>query len=187
MSLQTWQETLIAQPVDGAALANTTTATSILHPTARVTLPAQFFQVGRVLLLKAAGRISNIVTSPGTLTLEVRFGSAVVASSGAMALNVVAKTNVPWALEWLLTCRAIGSGTGANMMHQGIWSSESVIGSPLPSAGGAGQHMLPNAAPAVGAGFDSTAAQTVDLFATWSVANAGNSILTHQYKLVSDN
>jgi hypothetical protein len=100
-----------------------------------------------------------------------------------MALNIVAKTNVPWILEWIMTCRAIGSGTTSNLMHQGAWTSEAVIGSPLPSAGGAGTHLLPNAAPAVGTGFDSTAAQTVDLFGTWSVANAANSIQVHQYKI----
>jgi hypothetical protein len=42
-----------------------------------------------------------------------------------------------------------------------------------------------NAAPAVGTGFDSTAAQLVDLFATWSVANAANSITCHQF-LIED-
>lgn len=186
MSLQTWQETLVWSNVDGAALTASTTPTSILHPTAKVTLPANWFQVGRILLLKAQGRVSNIITTPGTLTLDVRFGGIVVANGGAMALNVVAKTNVPWSLEWMLTCRAIGNSTNANMMHQGNWTSESVIGSALPSAGGAGTHMLPNAAPAVGTGFDSTVAFTVDLFATWSLNNA-NSIQVHQMKLVSDN
>lgn len=190
MSMQTWQETLAWAVGDGTALTASTTPTSLLTGAggapAKCVLPASFFQVGRVLLIKAAGRISNIVTTPGTLTLDIRFGAIIVANGGAMALNVVAKTNVPWALEWLLTCRAIGSGTSANMHHQGVWSSESVIGSPLPTVGGAGQHMLPNAAPAVGTGFDSTVAITVDLFATWSLNNA-NSIQMHQFKIVSDN
>lgn len=189
MSLQTWQETIINTNVDGVAVTNTTTATSILGGTgtgasqAKITLPANFMYVGRMLKITAHGRISTVVTTPGTLTLDTRFGAVVVANGGAMALNVVAKTNVPWALVWIMTCRAIGSGTTSNLMHQGTWTSEAVIGSPLPTVGGAGTHMLPNTAPAVGTGFDSTAAQTVDLFATWSVANAANSILLHQYKL----
>jgi hypothetical protein len=83
----------------------------------------------------------------------------------------------------MLTCRSIGSGTAATMMHQGRWSSESVIGSALPAAGGVGSHVLPNAAPAVGTGFDSTAVQIVDLFATWQTANAGNTIQCHQFIL----
>jgi hypothetical protein len=187
VSLQTWRETLIWTAVDGPALTASTTPTSILHGTGKIALPANFFNyVGKRLFIKACGRISNIVTTPGTLTLDVRFGSVIVANGGAMALNIVAKTNVPWVLEWELTCRAIGPTTTANMMHQGTWVSESVIGAPLPSVGGAGVHMLPNAAPAVGTGFDSTAAQTVDLFATWSLNNA-NSIQVHQYELIAEN
>lgn len=181
MTMQTFVETLITAQVDGAALGNSVTATSILPATAKVTLPTQYQYIGRSFLVRAAGRVSNIVTTPGTLTLDLRFGSVVIANGGAMALNIVAKTNVPWYLEWLLTCRAIGSSTSAKMMHQGWWASESVIGSPLPAAGGAGVHMLPNAAPAVGTGFDSTATQLVDLFATWSIANAGNTITCHQF------
>jgi len=186
MSFQSWRETLIWSAVDGAALTASTTPTSILHASAKCALPANFFYVGRRLTLKACGRVSNIVTAPGTLTLDVRLGGVIVANGGAMALNIVAKTNVPWMLQWELTCRAIGATTTANIMHQGIWSSESVIGSALPTAGGAGQHMLPNAAPVVGTGFDSSAAQTLDLFATWSLNNA-NSILCHQFELIADN
>jgi hypothetical protein len=112
--------------------------------------------------------------------LDVRFGAVIVANGGAMTINATAKTNVPWFLFWLLTCRAIGGTTSANVMHQGMWTSEAVVGSGIPSAGGAGTAMLPNAAPAVGTGFDSTANQTVDLFATWQTNNA-NSIQTHQW------
>lgn len=180
---QSWTQVLIRAHVDGPALANSTTATSLLPPAAKKTLAANFVEVNDGLMVDAHGRISNIVTTPGTLTLDLKLGSVVVATSGAMALNVVAKTNVPWVLRWQLTCRAIG--TSANFMHQGTWTSEAVIGSPLPSAGGAGTLLLPSSAPAVGSTFDSTAAQVVDLVATWSVANAGNSITLHGFELVS--
>jgi hypothetical protein len=183
MSLQSWQETLISALGDGAALGNTTTRTSILPTAARRTLEANFFSIGKVLRVTAKGRISNLVTTPGTLLLDIGLGGVVAASGGAMALNIVAKTNVPFELEWLLTCRAIGGGTSANLMHQGHFRSESVIASPLPSAGGAGTHLLPNAAPAVGTGFDSTAPLILDLFATWSIANASNTITLHQFIL----
>lgn len=186
MSIQTWQETLITAQVDGTALTASTTATSILPTAAKYTLPANYFQVGRALRVGVLGRISNVVTTPGTLTLELKFGSVIVASSGAISLNIVAKTNVPWWLEWHLTCRAIGSGTAANLMHQGVWQSESVVGSPLPTVGGNGSLLIPVGAPAVGTGFDSTATQQVDLFATWSLNNA-NSIQTHQFRLESLN
>ena len=172
----------MAAQVDGSALANSTTPTSILPAAAKLVLPANFFQIGRALWLKATGRISNIVTTPGTLTLDVRFGSTVVANGGAVSLNTTAKTNVTWDLEWLLTCRAIG--VSANLMHSGLWTSESVVGA---AAGVANSASLPASAPAVGSNFDAGASQAVDLFATFSIANAGNSIQLHQYVLESLN
>jgi hypothetical protein len=184
MSLQSWQETLISSQVDGTALTASTTPTSILPPAAIFTLPNNFFRIGKVLRIAAKGRISNVITTPGTLTFSVQLGTGpvIAATSDALALNIVAKTNLAWELEWLLTCRAIGASTSANLMHNGHFTSESVIGSPLPSVGGAGTLALVNSAPAVGTGFDSTAAQKVDLFAAWSISNA-NSILVHQYIL----
>lgn len=184
MSLQTWGETLIGAQVDGTALGNSTTATSILPPAAKFTLPANFFSIGKVLRLNAWGRISNIVTTPGTLTLDVRFGSTVVFNGGAMALNTTAKTNVAWRMVAQLTCRSIGASTTATMLGMGDWCSESVVGSP---AGVANDIMMPASAPAAGTGFDSTAAQVVDLFATWSIANAGNTLQLHQYTLEAMN
>lgn len=185
---QTYRATLISQAVDGAAYTASTTPTSILHATAKYEFPNNSLQIGDRLLVRAHGRITNVATTPGTLTLEVRMGptsSIAVASSGAMALNVVAKTNVPWILEWELTLRAAGSSTAANFMHQGKWISESVVGAPLPSAGGAGVHMLPNSAPAVGTGYDSTGKNILDLYATWSINNA-NSIQVHGFELISE-
>lgn len=184
MSLQTWQETLINSQIDGAALANTTTATSILPAAAKFTLPPNFFTVGKLLRVTALGRLSNIVTTPGNLTLDLRFGSTVVFSGGAVALNTTAKTNVSWELVAVLTCRAIGAGTSANTIGIGTLTSESVVGS---AAGVANNAMLPATAPAVGNGFDSTLTQAVDLFGTFTVANAGNSIQVHQFVLESLN
>ncbi|WP_086847059.1 hypothetical protein [Amycolatopsis kentuckyensis] len=180
MSMQTWGETLISAQVDGTALANSTTATSILPGAAKFTLPANFFLPGRVLRLNAWGRISNIVTTPGTLTLDVRLGSTVAFNGGAMALNTTAKTNVSWRAIIMLTCRSIGSGTSATLFGQGDWCSESAVGS---ASGVANDILMPASAPAVGTGFDSTASQAVDLFATFSIANAGNSIQLHEYTL----
>jgi len=184
MSKQTWQETFIASQVDGAAVTGTT-ATSLLPGAAKFTLPANFCEVGRVFRVTAKGRVSNIVTTPGTLTLDVRFGSVVVFNGGAMQLNAVAKTNVTWIFDAMLTVRAIGSGTAANLLGIGQWTSESVVGSPVPGSGGSGTLLCPASAPAVGSGFDSTAAQVIDLFATFSLT--GNSITCHEYAFESLN
>ncbi len=180
-----FRERILTIGEDGTALTNSTTPTSLLPAGRKITLPSYFFdRVGKELLVRAAGRISTVVTSPGTLTFELKFGSISVASSGALSLNTTAQTNVNWVLDWSLNLRSIGGGTSATLFHQGQFQSHAVIGSPAPTAGGAGCHMLPyNAAPAVGSGFDSTAAQTVDLYATWSTASPSNSIQLHQFSL----
>jgi hypothetical protein len=177
---------LIAAQVDGAALTNTTTATSLLPAQAKYTLPAGFLDViGKSLRLRASGRISTVVTTPGTLTPDVRFGSIIVANGGAMTLSTTAKTNVTWEIDWLLTARAVGGSTSANMMHVGNFRSEAAGATTV--AGEAKTIMLPQSAPAVGTGFDSTVAFVIDFFATWSVANAANSIQLHQFLLESVN
>lgn len=183
MSLQTWQETLISAVGDGTQLSNSTTPTSLLPSTAKYVLPANFFYVGRQLLIEAHGRMSNVVTTPGTFTLDVRLGAVIAFTSSAMQLNAVAKTNLPWYARILLTCRAIGSGTAANLMGGGSFTSECVVGSPLPAAGGAGTLLMPVTAPAVGTGFDSTTTNVVDLFGTFSVATNPTNATLHQYSL----
>jgi hypothetical protein len=186
MSRQGWAESLITAETDGPALSGTAAA-SILPTGAKYVLPNNFFDVGKKLRLHMWGRVSNIVTTPGTLTLDVRLNTTpiIVFTGGAMQLNAVAKTNVSWEAIISLTCRAIGNGTTANLMGEGRWTSESVVGSPLPSAGGSGSLLMPASAPAVGTGFDSTAANQVDVFGTFSLT--GNGLTLHQYVLESLN
>ena len=183
MSLQTWQETLISSQIDGTAVTTTTPGTSLLPPAAVLTLPANYFQIGKVLRLNMFGRIGNRNASTDTITFNLKFGATVVAASQAIPLNAIGKTTVPFWLQWLLTCRSIGNSALATMMHQGIFHSETVIGAPAVAAGGGGIMQIPAGAPAVGTGFDSTVALTVDLFAFWNAANASNTMLSHQYIL----
>lgn len=186
MGLQTWGETLNSLQVDGTAITNSAAQTSLLGAAgavsgqSRYTIPANYLYIGQALRIWASGRISNIVTTPGTLTLAVKFGAISVFTSGAIALNVVAKTNSTWTAEMVMTCRSIGENTSATLMTAGSFTSESVVGA---AAGAANAAMLPLNAPAVGTGFNSTVTNQVDLFATFSIANAGNSIQMHQYML----
>lgn len=188
MPKQGWVQTIEPGPsqADSTALTNTVTATSILAVAQKVQLYPNFWWIGKKIKVVAQGRISTVTAAPGTLTLDLRLGPAnpptiIAANGGAMTLNTTAKTNVPWWLEWYLTCRSIGNGTTATLMHQGFWESEAVIGSPLPTVGGNGGLLIPVAAPAVGTGFDSTVSLFLDMFGTWQTANAANSIQTHQF------
>lgn len=183
MSLYSFQETLVSAQVAGTAKTGTAAAT-ILDPSSVITLPAQYWQVGRTMRIKARGLISCAVTTPGTARFDVRLGATVVFDSQAINLNVVAKVNVGWELELNLVCRTIGSGTSATLAGQGFFISEAVIGAPIPTVGGSGIVMVPyNAATVVGPGFNSTAAATLDLFHTQTVGTG--SITVHQYVVES--
>lgn len=185
MSGNSWNQTLITSQVDGSALSNSTSATSILPGAGKFTLPANIMQIGTKFIFRAQGRISTVVTTPGNLTLDLRFGSVIAWNGGASALNVTAQTNATWDLEVNAIVRAIGASTTANLIGVGKWISRASLNAPaVGTTTGVGVVLLPDTAPAVGTGFDSTASQVVDFFATFSVANASNSITCHMAELV---
>jgi hypothetical protein len=170
-------EPLIQQQIDGTAWTTQTTPGSILAPAAKFTLPANFMEIGRHLKLRASGRMSTQAT-PGTLTLDVRFGSIVVLNGGASGTLNASQTNVTWRLEADLICRSIGASTTATMYGTMLMHSLGMSAS-LPSV------VFPTTSPAAGTGFDSTVAFVVDLFATWSAAS--NSIRCDDFELLAVN
>lgn len=184
MSFSSWAEPLATAQSDGSAL-TAAAAASCLPAHAKYTLPANFFsRIGQQLLIKATGRISSVVTTPGTARFDVRFGATVVFDSQAILLDTTqACTTQPWTLEILLTCRVVGSA--AALFGEGEWKSNNVKGvGTMPVAGGVA--MLPwNTAPANGNTFDGTASQQVDLFFTQTVATG--SLTLHQYSLIALN
>lgn len=176
-----WVETLINATGDGPTL-TAAAAASAIQTRAKLGFPSNFFDVGKMLKIVVAGRISNAAT-PGTARFDVRLGATVVFDTGALNLNTTAKTNVPFWLEIMLTCRA--GGPTANLMGVAIFESESVVGSPANTAGSNGSLLAPVGAPTVGSNFDATTALALDLFFTQTVATG--SLTIHQYALLSLN
>lgn len=183
MSMQTWQETIVMSSTDGPTLTAAARASCI--PTAnRVVLPNNFFHIGRAIHIRMMGRISCAVTTPGTARFDICMGSAgttVVFDTLALNLNIVAKTTVPWLLDVVMVCRAVGTGTTTTFMPAGWFQSEAVIASPLPTVGGNGSLLVPVGTPAVGAGMDNTAASALDVFFTQTVATG--SLTVHNYRV----
>lgn len=178
-------QSLISAQGDGTALSNSTSATSLLPSQAKLTLPANYLDyVGRRLRVTAQGRVSNIVTTPGTLTLDLRLGGTVVFNGGAMQMSTTAHTNVPWWWQVELTVRVIGSV--ASMMGQGLFFSQAANVSGADSTTGHSYLLSPNSAPAVGSTFDSGTALVLDLFGKFSVGDPANAITLHQYEVQSN-
>lgn len=182
MSSKGFRERILEVYVDGTALASSTTETSLLpNSSYECTLGAGRLKIGAALAFAFSGRISTVVTTPGTLTLSVRLGSIDVFSSGALPLNVVAQTNIPWTLTGELVVRAVGTTTVTTLFPKNcIFTSRALVGASAAGTAAVGSEVLPyNAAPAVGSGFDFSVSQLVDFMAQWSVSNAANSIQLH--------
>lgn len=176
---------LVSAQVDGPSLTAAASA-SCIPPAAKFTLPANFLDtIGKVLRIRATGLIGSVITTPGTARFDVRLGGTVVFDGLAVLLDTVAAhVNAGWSLEILLTVRAIG--TSANLMGQGTWTCEDILGVPATAPKGVLTAILPwNSAPAVGGNFDSTIAQVVDLFFTQTAATG--SMVLKQYLVESLN
>lgn len=181
--------TQATMPGAGTAVTNTVTRTSLSAAATafEYPLPPSLLQnPGDMLCLVATGIISTVVTTPGTLTLDWSFGGTSIMSTGAMTLNAVAQTNTPWFLQIWASLIAPGTGTAATLRFTGAWLSPASIGAALGATGpGPGGQIVPYSGTATGAsttssGFNSTTSNAVDLNATWSVANAANSIQLQQ-------
>lgn len=174
---------LVIGSSDGPTL-TAAAAASCIPVASRLILPTNYWFVGKQWKIKLQGRISCVVTTPGTARFDLRTGPSgtiVAFDTGALNLNIVAKTTVPFDLEVDLTCRAVGTSTSTTLFGIGKFTSEAVIGAPLPSVGGNGVLMAPVGTPAVGTGFDNTATNAVDMFFTQTVATG--SMTVHNYEI----
>lgn len=176
-------QNIVSSATDGPTLTAAARASCI--PTAnRIVLPNSFFYIGRAILFRMSGRISCVITTPGTARLDICMGSAgttIVFDTLALNLNIVAKVTVPWQFEALLVCRAVGSGTATTFFPRAHFASEAIVGAPLPAVGGNGFLNVPVGVPAVGAGMDNLAATALDVFFTQTVATG--SFTVHNYSV----
>lgn len=159
-------------------------AASMIPAASRLILPNNYWTVGKMLKVQMFGRLSCVVTTPGTFRVDLRTGPSgtiIAFDSGPLNLNIVAKTTVPFRFQLDLTCRSVGTGTGTTLFGTGSLESEALVGSPANTAGGNGSLLCPVGAPAVGAGFDNTAANALDFFFTQTVATG--SLTVHQYQI----
>lgn len=184
MSLGYWETLAVAR---GAGTALTAAArASALQGAAKsglFTLQANTLREGDMLHVFAHGRISSVVTTPGTARFDLSFGVGGVAcmDSLAMPLNVVVQTTVPWTFEAWGTVQAIGS-TG-NIMWATRWDSTASLAVPAVATGPwSGIVVGPyNTAPVVGSNVDMSVVNILDFNFTQTVATG--SMTLHQYAL----
>lgn len=177
MAIGFWQ-TLAALPVPGTALTAAARASMTQGGNAiqaRVPLPAAALKtLGDQIRVEATGIISCVITTPGTARFDLAMATVAKMDTGAMPLNIVARTNVPWLLELLGTLTTVG--TSAVLTWTGKWLCEAMINTALQATGpGPGGTMVPYSGTATGAStasatFDSTILEPLDLYFTQTVA-----------------
>lgn len=181
MANNSWGQALATLKVAGPAVTNTTVATSVLGTgagqDARFNLASNYVNLGSRFKIEAAGIISTASASPGTLTWTVQFGSVAVYTGAASGTLATSAANLAFSLEINLTVRAVGGGTNGSIEGSGF----------LLSAGLSATTPIQLLGSSAGSGFDTTSSGFVDLFATWSVASASNTLNLTDYVLISLN
>jgi len=153
-----------------------------------VTLPPNFFQRGSLLVIDFLAAISNRVTGPDTFTINIKVGSVTAFTTGAITLTTTAHTNIPLKGKIELSCRTVGSGTQAALMGIAVLTAQMIQQGGTAAADSAtlsNTIIMPNTAPAVGTGFDSTVANTLDFQTAQSFSGAGNGFRLDEYRVVS--
>jgi hypothetical protein len=184
-----WQETLTAQVAAGSSNGSYTTAISVINPQALHVIPAGWWRIGRTLRINVWGGIGSTANDP-TITFQVKIGSVVAFTTGAIQLNTEVHTDLPFHLEILLTCRAVGNSTNANLMGMGRITGRMLTYTAAQTDGPNTNTvlMVPATTPTVGTGFDSTTAQILDLFAGWAgETSASNTVTVDMYTVESLN
>lgn len=185
MPNQSWMQVLVESQASGSAVTGTS-ETSALPAAAKLTLPTNFFdRVGKAIQIRAFGKISSVITTPGVAQWRVKFGSTAVFDGGQIILDsVAAHTDVGWQLIIDLWASTIGAS--AALTGVGRWISEDILGVPATAPKGVLTAFLPwNTAPVAGSTFDSTATQQVDLTFDQSVATGSMTLMG--YQLISMN
>lgn len=194
MASQSWGALVARIPV-ASSLQNTYTAAKSMLGSATLTesssgltqLPPGFFARGGYVEIDVHAGISNRVTGPDTFTINIVVGGIIAFTTGAINLTTTAHTTIPAVFRFMLTCRSEGSSSQATLMGQCVAYGQMIamVASAADNAAGTGWAMAPNTAPAVGTGFDSTTAASLDFHVAQSVSNAGNGFQLQQYVVKS--
>lgn len=172
---------------DGTQVSNTTTETIICPD---FSIPAFYMAPYKTVYIWAFGVNSNVVTTPGTQTMRVRWGGVagtVLLATAAQGLDTTARTNALWNLEAKIVCRTAGA-TGT-FMSGGIWAQINVLSSTaanlLPAMMGSAGTPLASGNAAVTV--DTTTAKLLSVTGQFSVATSPTNLTCQQRIIIVNN
>ena len=168
----------------GPALASFTGPVTMLNASQLVTLPSNYLYVGKMLRVSADMAIGNVVTAVPTFTFQVKIGSVLAWTSGAIQVSQIAHAALPATLAVVLKVTAVGAGSAAFVTGVGRLSGIqwNITGGASDGSNGSGI-TVPATTPANGTGFDSTIANIIDFQITCSASNASNTAQMFNYNI----
>lgn len=179
-------ECVVAMRASSALFNTYTTAKTVIDSSGLWDMPRNYMYEGRKFRLRAAGALSNIVTTPGTITFQLMIGAVIAWTSGAVQLNATAHTTLPFFIDLGLTCQQFNTGTTGTAI-MGIGTIEGLMvtrtAGQTDDAQGMQTIVIPQTNPALGTGFDGHVVNTVDWWAGFSISNAGNGVRFDEYSI----
>jgi hypothetical protein len=180
MGAVNFTESLDILTADGTQVSNSTSETIVCPD---FSLPAYFWQPGRTIYVSASGVCSNVVTTPGTLTMRVRLGGVagtLILATAAQGLDTTAHTNAAWWMEAYLTCRSAGSS--GTIIGSGIFAAYNLLSSTsanlLPALMGSAGN--PGASANAAVTVDTTSSKALSVTAQFSVATNPTNLTCQQ-------
>lgn len=145
-----------------ATVANTVTETTLAGTgVGTLTIPANWYKVGKTLKVFASGVYSN--TGTPTIRIKLKHGATILVDTGAVTTTTGA-TNWQWTFEGYITCRTVG-GTGTVILQGDFYINT--------SATAVARYAMTATATIT---IDTTVTNVLDLTVTWGTASASNTI-----------
>lgn len=178
-----YRQTLASSITSGALFNTYTTAKSVLNVDDVFPMPANYIRQFNKFKIRVWGGLSNIVTTPGTVTFQSVWNGVAAWSSGALQLATTANTLTPFVVDTIIRVATVGSGTSATLIGGGFAGSLAIqLGAGVADPTVTDSFlMVPAGSPAAGTGFASNAAFNVDFFVGFSISAAGNGVQIYDY------
>jgi hypothetical protein len=179
-SKQGFNEVLVTDLADGAQILNTTTET-IICPDYSFAANDPHVYPGATFRVHCEFDVSNVVTTPGTLTMRVRWGGVggtILATTGAITLSSTARANFTGSLEVYLVVRTVGSAGSMYCMGKVLLNDVPAGADSAPQSiytmTSAGLNV-----PAVVSSLDTTTAKLLSVTGQFSVSTATTQLTNH--------
>lgn len=175
-----YKSPLVIDIADGTQHAASTTETIICPDFTFSAYDNRIYQ-GAAFNVRCWFDVSNVVTTPGTITFAIRWGGVagtILAQTAAITMSSTARANYSGSIDADIVWRSVGSAGSAFTMGRAFLNNVPAAADSLPQGiytmGSAGANV-----PAVVSSLDTTTSKALSVTADFSVNTAGTQITNH--------